>query len=58
VDSDGTPIPPREGLLTSVLLQEKSTWSIFASRLMIPTALPYKPKAAVSPADAAAPKQP
>jgi uncharacterized protein (TIGR02246 family) len=51
---DGTAIPPRNGQLTSVLLKEKATWSIFASRLMIPTVLPYKPKTA----DAAAPKRP
>lgn len=55
---DGSAIPPRQGLLTSVLLKEKNTWSIFASRLMIPMQLPYKPKTAASPADAAAPKQP
>jgi uncharacterized protein (TIGR02246 family) len=50
---DGTPIPAREGMLTSVLLLERTNWVIAASRLMIPTKLPYKPKA---PADAAAPK--
>jgi uncharacterized protein (TIGR02246 family) len=55
---DGTPIPARQGMLTSVLLQERGTWSIFASRLMIPTVLPYKPKTPASPSDAAAPKQP
>lgn len=50
VAPDGTAVPPRKGLLTSVLLQEKDTWSIAASRLMIPTALPYK-----KPGDAAKP---
>lgn len=56
---DGTAIPAREGMLTSVLILEKGTWSIFASRLMIPTVLPYKPKVAMpSPADAAPPKKP
>jgi len=55
---DGTPIPPRKGMLTSVLMQEKNTWAIAASRLMVPTVLPYKPKLPTSPADAAAPKQP
>lgn len=55
---DGTAVPARKGKLTSVLILEKSSWSIAASRLMIPTTLPYKPKTTVSPADAAAPKQP
>ena len=60
---DGTLIPPRQGMLTSVLLQERGTWSIAASRLMIPTLVPYKPKAAAAPAATApaataAPKQP
>ena len=54
---DGTPVPTRKGMLTSVLLLDK-TWQIAASRLMIPTVLPYKPRPAHSPADAAAPKQP
>lgn len=39
---DGTAIPPRKGLLTSVLLLDKGNWAIAASRLMIPTSLPYK----------------
>jgi hypothetical protein len=55
---DGTAIPTRKGLLTAVLIKEKNTWSIAASRLMIPTVLPYKAKTGHSPADAAAPKQP
>lgn len=54
---DGTPVPTRKGLLTSVLIKEKSTWSIAASRLMIPTSLPYKPQGPAA-AGAAAPKQP
>ena len=54
---DGTAVPPRKGMLTSVLLLDKD-WRIAASRLMIPMQLPYKPKQAASPADAAAPKQP
>ncbi|HEY2772850.1 MAG TPA: SgcJ/EcaC family oxidoreductase [Candidatus Binatia bacterium] len=57
---DGTAIPPREGMLTSVLILERGNWSIAASRLMIPTVLPYKPKtaaAAAAPA-AAAPAEP
>lgn len=55
---DGTAVPARKGLLTSVLMQEKGIWAIAASRLMIPTSLPYKPRTAASPEDAAAPKQP
>jgi uncharacterized protein (TIGR02246 family) len=55
---DGTAIPTRKGLLTSVLLKERDKWSIAASRLMIPTALPYKPKPAIDPSAAEAPKQP
>jgi len=55
---DGTPVPARKGMLTSILIQERKTWSIAASRLMVPTVLPYKPRSPASPADAAAPKQP
>jgi uncharacterized protein (TIGR02246 family) len=55
---DGTPIPARKGLLTAVLIQERNTWSIAASRLMIPTVLPYKTKGDISRDDALAPKQP
>jgi uncharacterized protein (TIGR02246 family) len=54
---DGSAIPTRKGLLTSVLIKEKATWSIAASRLMIPTSLPYKPKMP-SAENSAAPKQP
>jgi hypothetical protein len=39
---NGAEIPARKGLLTSILLKEGDTWSIAASRLMIPTELPYK----------------
>jgi uncharacterized protein (TIGR02246 family) len=39
---DGTPIPPRKGHLTAILLHESGKWWIVASRLMVPTALPYK----------------
>ena len=45
---DGTAIPARSGLLSSVLLLEKDQWSIVASRLMIPAPLPYKPSAAAA----------
>jgi uncharacterized protein (TIGR02246 family) len=54
---DGTPIPARKGLLTSVLIQERDVWYIAASRLMVPSVLPYKPKGGVDPRDAAGPKQ-
>ncbi|MFN2427984.1 MAG: SgcJ/EcaC family oxidoreductase [Candidatus Binatia bacterium] len=57
-EPDGTAVPARKGMLTSVLIQERDTWSIAASRLMVPTVLPYKSKLPASPADAAAPKQP
>ena len=39
---DGKDIPARKGHLSSILLQEGGKWWIAASRLMIPTALPYK----------------
>ncbi|MBI1813614.1 MAG: SgcJ/EcaC family oxidoreductase [Deltaproteobacteria bacterium] len=40
---DGTKIPPRKGRLSTNLLNEQGRWWIVASRLMIPTVLPYKP---------------
>jgi uncharacterized protein (TIGR02246 family) len=40
---DGKEIPERRGHLTSVLLFEDGKWWIVASRLMVPTELPYKP---------------
>ena len=47
---DGTAIPARKGMLTSVLLLDKGSWAIAASRLMVPTTLPYKaPEAAKKP---------
>ena len=39
---NGTEIPPRRGHFTSVLIYEDSRWQVAASRLMIPTQLPYK----------------
>ena len=39
---DGAEVPERRGHLTSILLREGGTWVIAASRLMIPTELPYK----------------
>ncbi|HYC55533.1 MAG TPA: SgcJ/EcaC family oxidoreductase [Candidatus Binatia bacterium] len=38
----GEKVPERRGLLTSVLMREGGKWWIAASRLMIPTTLPYK----------------
>jgi uncharacterized protein (TIGR02246 family) len=39
---DGTAVPARSGHLTAILLKERDQWWIAASRLMTPTALPYK----------------
>ena len=39
---NGTEIAPRRGHFTSVLLYEDGRWQVAASRLMIPTSLPYK----------------
>ena len=41
---DGRNIGARRGHLTAVLLKEQGKWWIAASRLMIPTELPYKKK--------------
>ena len=41
---NGTEIPPRRGHFTSVLIFEDGRWQVAASRLMIPTQLPYKEK--------------
>jgi len=41
---NGTEIPPRRGHFTSVLIFEDGRWQVAASRLMIPTQLPYKDK--------------
>jgi uncharacterized protein (TIGR02246 family) len=41
---DGKELPARKGHLTAVLLKEHESWAITASRLMIPTVLPYKPE--------------
>ena len=38
----GADIPPRRGHFTSVLILEDGRWQVAASRLMIPTQLPYK----------------
>jgi uncharacterized protein (TIGR02246 family) len=42
VAPDGTAIPKRAGHLTSILVRKDGKWWIAGSRLMIPTALPYK----------------
>jgi uncharacterized protein (TIGR02246 family) len=44
VDANGQPLPPRKGLLTSVLIREDGTWNVAASRSMIPIPLPWRPK--------------
>lgn len=41
-DPSGNAIPPRKGYLTAVLLNERGTWRIAASRLMIPAPLPWR----------------
>lgn len=42
VGPDGKEIPGRQGHLTAILMKDGQTWEIAASRLMIPTSLPYK----------------
>lgn len=39
---DGVELPARTGRITAVFIKERGDWSIAASRLMIPTKLPYK----------------
>jgi uncharacterized protein (TIGR02246 family) len=39
---EGTELPKRSGLLTAILIKEQGQWWIAASRLMVPTTLPYK----------------
>ncbi len=39
---EGTELPKRSGHLTAILIKEDGTWWIAASRLMVPTTLPYK----------------
>jgi uncharacterized protein (TIGR02246 family) len=43
VAPDGKELPPRKGRLSSILLQERDKWWIAASRLMIPSKLPWRP---------------
>ena len=44
VDPNGKPLPPRKGLLTSVLIKDHGTWQVAASRSMIPIPLPWRPQ--------------
>ena len=44
VDPNGQQLPPRKGLMTSVLLKEHGTWHVAASRSMIPIPLPWRPR--------------
>jgi len=44
VDPNNQPLPPRKGLLTSVLLKEDGTWRVATSRSMIPIPLPWRPR--------------
>jgi uncharacterized protein (TIGR02246 family) len=44
VGPNGMPLPPRKGLLTSVLINEDGQWHVAASRSMIPIPLPWRPQ--------------
>lgn len=44
VDPNNQPLPPRKGLLTSVLIKEDGVWRVAASRSMIPIPLPWRPR--------------
>jgi len=39
---EGAEVPKRSGHLTAILIKEDGQWWIAASRLMVPTTLPYK----------------
>lgn len=43
-DPNGQPLPPRKGLVTSVVIREDGTWHVVASRSMIPIPLPWRPR--------------
>jgi uncharacterized protein (TIGR02246 family) len=43
VAPDGKQLPPRKGRLSSIFLHERDKWWIAASRLMIPSKLPWRP---------------
>jgi uncharacterized protein (TIGR02246 family) len=42
-DPNGQPLPPRKGLVSSVVIHEEGTWHVAASRSMIPIPLPWRP---------------
>lgn len=44
LDPNGQQLPPRKGLVTSMLLKENGKWHVAASRSMIPIPLPWRPK--------------
>lgn len=44
LDPNGQSLPPRKGLVTSVLLKEHGQWRVAASRSMIPIPLPWRPR--------------
>jgi uncharacterized protein (TIGR02246 family) len=43
-DPNGQQLPPRKGLVTSVVIREEGTWHVAASRSMIPIPLPWRPR--------------
>ena len=44
-DPNGQPLPPRKGLVSSVVIREHGgTWQVAASRSMIPIPLPWRPR--------------
>jgi uncharacterized protein (TIGR02246 family) len=43
-DPNGQKLPPRKGLVTSVVIREDGTWHVAASRSMIPIPLPWRPR--------------
>lgn len=43
-DPNGRPLPPRKGLVTSVVIREGGIWHVAASRSMIPIPLPWRPR--------------
>jgi len=42
-DPNGQQLPPRKGLVSSVVIREEGTWLVAASRSMIPIPLPWRP---------------
>ncbi|MBX3025046.1 SgcJ/EcaC family oxidoreductase [bacterium] len=43
-DPNGQPLPPRKGLVSSVVIREDGAWHVAASRSMIPIPLPWRPR--------------